>query len=253
MVQNFGGFKALIRICCDKTSYSLILGDLLHETRELNMSLTNRRERLPTNRTNLSSRPSTSIQSHRSLNSSTSDQSAGFSKTIQSSRVITPLSNTINSLPSSSSGSKTPSIPPSRQLSNNHNDSNLNRTSLNESRPQTVPYDISNTTLSSFTSSQRNKPLFESTFNSTMSQHKGSYARPKVSQVYPLRSVLLDIEANTFSPSKTRSELVRKIKRNMIPHPSFDLNNDGYVSQEDYRDAKRFDLDADGMINDHEK
>ena len=38
-----------------------------------------------------------------------------------------------------------------------------------------------------------------------------------------LRSVLLDPEVNNFPPSKTQSELLKKIKVSGAPHPSYDL------------------------------
>lgn len=42
-------------------------------------------------------------------------------------------------------------------------------------------------------------------------------------QKYPLRSALLDSEINNYPPSKTRSELMKKIKISSIPHPSYDI------------------------------
>lgn len=41
---------------------------------------------------------------------------------------------------------------------------------------------------------------------------------------------------------KTRTELLSKIHTRLIPHPTYDLNRDGYVSQQDYKIAKRFDI-----------
>jgi hypothetical protein len=74
-----------------------------------------------------------------------------------------------------------------------------------------------------------------------------------ISKKYPLRSMLLDPDVCQVSRSRTRSELMKKLKSSFIPHPSFDLNDDGYVSQEDYRNAKRFDIDCDGMLNPYEQ
>ena len=54
----------------------------------------------------------------------------------------------------------------------------------------------------------------------------GSYnpfSRPKVSKVIPLRSVFLDPEVNNFAPSKTRTELMKKIHGTVMPHPSYDI------------------------------
>jgi hypothetical protein len=49
------------------------------------------------------------------------------------------------------------------------------------------------------------------------------YSRPKPSVEYPNRSVLLDPKVNNFSPSKTRSELLKKIRVTAIPHESYDI------------------------------
>ncbi len=37
------------------------------------------------------------------------------------------------------------------------------------------------------------------------------------------------------------------------PHPSYDLDGDGYVSQKDYRLAKRFDFDGNGVLDPDER
>lgn len=63
-------------------------------------------------------------------------------------------------------------------------------------------------------------------------------------QTNPHRSVFLDPTVNNFSPSKTRTELMQRVRAAAIPHASYDLDGDGYVSQEDYRLAKRFDFDG---------
>lgn len=41
---------------------------------------------------------------------------------------------------------------------------------------------------------------------------------------------------------------MKRIRATSIPHPSYDLDNDGYVSMQDYRLAKRFDLDGNGVL-----
>jgi hypothetical protein len=38
-----------------------------------------------------------------------------------------------------------------------------------------------------------------------------------------------------------------------LPHPSYDLNQDGSVSFKEYAIAKRFDIDKDGILNEQEK
>ncbi len=80
-----------------------------------------------------------------------------------------------------------------------------------------------------------------------------AFSRPRPSKNLPLRSVFLDPSINNFPPSKTRSELIKKIRVTSAPHPSYDLDMDGYVSQEDYRLAKRFDFDGNGVLDPGER
>lgn len=72
-------------------------------------------------------------------------------------------------------------------------------------------------------------------------------------QTIPLRTVLLDPEVNNFPRSRTRTELMKRLKASYMPHPSYDLDNDGYVSCEDYRLAKRFDMDGNGVLDRDER
>jgi hypothetical protein len=80
-----------------------------------------------------------------------------------------------------------------------------------------------------------------------------AFSRPRPSKDLPLRSVLLDPAVNNFPPSKTRTELLKKVRVTSAPHPSYDLDMDGYVSQEDYRLAKRFDFDGNGVLDPYER
>lgn len=80
-----------------------------------------------------------------------------------------------------------------------------------------------------------------------------AFSRPRASDSAPLRSVLLDPKVNNFPPSRTRSELLKRIKSTCAPHPSFDIDGDGWVSQEDYRLAKRFDFDGNGVLDPEER
>lgn len=73
-----------------------------------------------------------------------------------------------------------------------------------------------------------------------------------MSKKLPLRSVLLDPEANTIPRSKTRSELLRRRRFMDMPHDSYDIDGDGVVDQEDFRLAKLYDQDGNGLLDDVE-
>lgn len=79
------------------------------------------------------------------------------------------------------------------------------------------------------------------------------FSRPRYSEKMPLRSVLLDPDINNFPKARTASELRLNIRKSGVPHPSYDLDGDGYVSQEDYRLAKRFDFDGNGVLDPEER
>ena len=80
-----------------------------------------------------------------------------------------------------------------------------------------------------------------------------AYSRPVHSKNQPLRSSFLDPETNNFPRSKTKKELQRKKKLVNMPHMSYDIDGDGYVSQEDYFMAKRFDMDGNGVLDADER
>lgn len=80
-----------------------------------------------------------------------------------------------------------------------------------------------------------------------------AFSRPQKSMKLPLRSVFLDPSVNNIPPCKTRTELMSRIKGSIHPHPSYDLDRDGYVSQEDYRIAKRFDINGRGLLDSEER
>lgn len=103
-----------------------------------------------------------------------------------------------------------------------------------------------------------------------------AFSRPRPSRTAPLRSCLLDPKVNNFPLSKNRyiskchfagfllefvnlllhsrrSELMKRIRYRSIPHPSYDVDCDGFVSTSDYRFAKRFDLDGNGVLDPEER
>lgn len=80
-----------------------------------------------------------------------------------------------------------------------------------------------------------------------------AFSRPRPSNTAPLRSAFLDPEINNFPKSRTRTELMKRIRYASMPHPSYDLDNDGYVSRDDYRLAKRFDFDGNGLLDPEER
>ena len=55
------------------------------------------------------------------------------------------------------------------------------------------------------------------------------------------------------SGALTRSELIRIRRKERIPDPSYDLDQDGYVGNVDLVLSKRYDVDNDGKLNDKEK
>jgi len=65
--------------------------------------------------------------------------------------------------------------------------------------------------------------------------------------------VFLSDDANTIPRSRTQSELRRSYKTMNLPHPSFDIDGDGYVSQMDFNLAKRFDANGNGLLDAEEQ
>eukprot|EP01041_Mallomonas_annulata_P009847 gene9846-20482_t len=76
-----------------------------------------------------------------------------------------------------------------------------------------------------------------------------AFSKPIPSTTHPLRSAFLDPEVNNISPSKSRTQLISRVRAACVPHPSYDVDGDGWVSQEDYRTAKKYDLDCDGILD----
>eukprot|EP01035_Chromulina_nebulosa_P018627 gene18627-24362_t len=229
-------------------------------------ALSSRRERPPSSRNNLSSRQlDNTNQTTRlipPLNIKSNNRPASASAISQNNSNNNPSSRSISSRPATASIS-------ARSLNNTLTSSSNFNTSVN--RPQSsdpVTYyrrnDNQGNDLSYSTNTldevlrkietkrqEETNAFLTSEFNRLGKYN--AFSRPKISKVAPLRTVLLDQEVNNFPPSRTRSELLKKIRATFLPHPSFDLDGDGYVSQEDYKTAKRFDLDNNGIIDIEEK
>ena len=87
----------------------------------------------------------------------------------------------------------------------------------------------------------------EPTFAST------AFSRPVMSKKLPLRTLLLDPEANNMPHSRTRSEFKKKLRKVNVPHWSYDIDGDGEVSHADYRISKAFDVLGTGQLSPGER
>lgn len=64
-----------------------------------------------------------------------------------------------------------------------------------------------------------------------------------------LRSSFLDPETSIFPQSSTFSQLRKRISLIESPHLTYDLDEDGFVGQEDYRLSKHLDVDHNGVLH----
>merc|ERR1712072_1400197 len=67
-----------------------------------------------------------------------------------------------------------------------------------------------------------------------------------------LRTTLMDDSINNQLKQRSRSTLLDRQRHINEPHPSYDIDGDGFISQEDYKLAKRFDADGNGVIDKEE-
>jgi len=77
-------------------------------------------------------------------------------------------------------------------------------------------------------------------------------AKPSLTSGSMLRTQFMDEGVNNQLKNRTQSDL-RKWKSEVnLPHPSYDIDGDGFISQDDYKLAKRFDADGNGVIDKEE-
>jgi len=76
--------------------------------------------------------------------------------------------------------------------------------------------------------------------------------RPSLQQGTMLRSQFMDDSINNQLKNRTMADLRKWKKTVNQPHPSYDIDGDGFISQADYALAKRFDADGNGVIDKEE-
>ena len=79
------------------------------------------------------------------------------------------------------------------------------------------------------------------------------FSRPTTSKIIPLRSMFLDPSVNSFPGSKTRTELMKRVRDRNFAHDSYDLDCDGVVDQADMKVGKLLDVDGMGALKPEEK
>lgn len=79
------------------------------------------------------------------------------------------------------------------------------------------------------------------------------FSRPMLSDHAPLRTLLMDEEKNNIEKCGSLSEFRERKATMNQPHPSYDIDGDGYVSQEDLWLSKRFDMDGNGVLDPDEQ
>jgi len=105
------------------------------------------------------------------------------------------------------------------------------------------------------TGKRRDDPpnLFGTFSEERLPTQRNEWSIAQRSMVDPLKTLLLDDKKRNIPRHRTRSELLASRKRTNIPHMSFDVDMDGVVSELDFKYAKAFDLDGDGILNKRER
>jgi len=75
---------------------------------------------------------------------------------------------------------------------------------------------------------------------------------PRASMQAQLRTTLMDDSINNQLKQRSRTTLLDRQRHINQPHPSYDIDGDGFISQADYQLAKRFDADGNGVIDKEE-
>ena len=81
------------------------------------------------------------------------------------------------------------------------------------------------------------------------SSERGAFGRTQLSRTSPLRSVLLDPEVNNLPPARTQTEYAEFVRTRNKAHSSYDLDEDGQVTVQDYKLAASLDVDGDGRLD----
>ena len=78
---------------------------------------------------------------------------------------------------------------------------------------------------------------------------RGAFGRTQLSRTSPLRSVLLDPEVNNLPPARTQTEYAEFVRTRNKAHRSYDLDEDGQVTVQDYKLAASLDTNGDGRLD----
>merc|ERR1711865_1331331 len=78
---------------------------------------------------------------------------------------------------------------------------------------------------------------------------KTQYGNCRFSNTAPLRTLYLDDTCNAQLKQRSWYGLLEAQRKRNVPHPSYDIDGDGVVSVADYKMAKKFDQDSNGIID----
>lgn len=81
---------------------------------------------------------------------------------------------------------------------------------------------------------------------------KTQFGNCRFSKTAPLRTLYMDDTCNPQLKQRSWYGLLEAQKSRNVPHPSYDIDGDGTVSVTDYKMAKAFDADSNGIIDKQE-